>query len=363
LKVHFFPRSTNPYQYLLGEALTELGVEVDHQARLPSPGWLWANRAPGVVLHLHWPHMLYRTQGKPPTRWPPRVLFQLGLARRLLALALKLSIARTLGYRIIWTAHNLLPHDTEFYRGADIAARYVVLALADAVIAHCHYARAEVRRRFGRQKNVHVIPIGSYIHTYSDPIPKAEARSRMAIDPDVFVYLFFGKIRPYKQLDTLIAAFERMADDSLLLVAGACKDDEMRGRLLDKSRTNDCIRLFLQFIPDEQVPLLFGAADAIVTPFSRILTSASVVLGLSMARPVIAPALGCLPELVSPDVGTLYDPTDEDALARAMREARSWDLATMSDQARKRALELDWPAIARSTLDVYRHCCENRGPA
>jgi glycosyltransferase involved in cell wall biosynthesis len=176
----------------------------------------------------------------------------------------------------------------------------------------------------------------------------------MAIDPDAFVYLFFGKIKPYKQIGTLIAAFEKVAGDSLLLIAGACEDERERDRLLNRSRGNDRMRLALEFIPDDQVPTLFGAADVVVAPFSQILTSGSVVLGLSFGCPIIAPALGCLPELISAEVGMCYDPTDQEALPRAMQEARTWDLATMGDRARLLAVDLDWQAIAKKTLDLYR---------
>jgi len=50
-----------------------------------------------------------------------------------------------------------------------------------------------------------------------------------------------------------------------------------------------------------------GDADAVVLPFRDILTSGSAILALSHGRPVIAPALGCLPGTLPSDATFLYD--------------------------------------------------------
>jgi glycosyltransferase involved in cell wall biosynthesis len=91
-----------------------------------------------------------------------------------------------------------------------------------------------------------------------------------------------------------------------------------------------------------------------VLPFRDILTSGSAILALSHGRPVIAPALGCLPETLPADATILYDPTAPDALANAIEAAVAGDLAAMGSRARAFADTLDWKPIAAATADLYR---------
>ena len=176
----------------------------------------------------------------------------------------------------------------------------------------------------------------------------------MNIDDDAVVYLFFGALRRYKGLDALVSAFKQIRDDRvLLLIAGDCVDVDMRDHLAETAREDHRIRLSLGFVPDEEVSQLFGAADVFVAPFSRILTSSTVVLALSLGCPVIVPALGCLPELVDAQVGVLYPPKEDGALLSAMQEIRARDLYAMGNRARRLASTLDWHAIAKKTLNAY----------
>ena len=91
-----------------------------------------------------------------------------------------------------------------------------------------------------------------------------------------------------------------------------------------------------------------------VFPFRATMTSGSVILALSRARPVIAPALGCLPTVVSPGAGLLYDPGRKEPLLRAMEEVRAWDREAASEAALECVRRFDWDRIAEQTLEAYR---------
>ena len=84
------------------------------------------------------------------------------------------------------------------------------------------------------------------------------------------------------------------------------------------------------------------------------MTSGSVILALSRARPVIAPALGYLPTVVSHGSGLLYDPEQEDPLLKAMEEIRGWDHEAASAAALETVRRFDWDKIAEMTLEAYR---------
>ncbi|MGB3906209.1 MAG: glycosyltransferase [Anaerolineae bacterium] len=345
MRVVFVPTVSNPYQYVLAEALEDLGIEVEQRARLPSEAWLVRNRGRVQLVHMHWLHPLYGSgQHFSPLR----------LAR----FVEKLILARSLGYKIFWTVHNVLPHERTFPL-LDLLARFSAAALTDAIIVHCEYARSEVSKRFSRKKSIHVIPHGHYASTYLHSVSREEARRALNIAADTFVYLFFGKIRPYKGVEQLMTAFKQLdGHDAELFIAGECQSEEGKISLLQMAQGNSHIRIYPEFVPSERVQQFFAAADVLVAPYLQVLTSGSVVLGLSLGLPVIAPAQGCLPELITPEVGILYDPLDEEALQRALQSIRDCDVGTMGREAYRlsRAPHFDWKSIARKTFDAYREC-------
>jgi glycosyltransferase involved in cell wall biosynthesis len=118
------------------------------------------------------------------------------------------------------------------------------------------------------------------------------------------------------------------------------------------------LRLDAREIADDEMQIYLCAADVMVSPFSQILSSSSVMTGLSYGLPVIAPRLGCLPELVTAETGILYDPDKPTALSEALREIKRRDVRAMGMAARALAGRLSWESIARQTAGVYRACLE-----
>ena len=191
---------------------------------------------------------------------------------------------------------------------------------ADAVITHCEAGRRELLARFPRRGPVEVIPLGHYRDVYPSILSPAAARQRLNLSSSSYVYLALGNIAAYKGLDRLVTVFSRVAarEDSLI-IAGRNRDRGLVARLNQAAAKDARIRVHAGEVAEDDMALYLTAADVVTAPFEAILTSSSVMTALSMGRPVIVPALGCLPELVSPDAGIVYDPADPHALGQAMR--------------------------------------------
>ena len=346
ISVAFTPVYANPYQHLLTTALVRLGVEVEHHRRLPSGSWLRSKAQHIRVLHLHWLYGLYMARLRTPIQV---AIFLRWLGR-----------TRGLGYRLVWTVHNILPHRQPL-PALHRWIRRVVVSRADAVITHCHSARDELLRLFPTKAPVHVIPHGNYVGVYPFDMTRDSARSEIGIESDAFVYLALGNMARYKGLDRLVDEFSRRSrTDERLVIAGRDRDNRLVRQLLDAAASQDRITVRPGFIPDDHMQVYLAAADVLVCPFSEILGSGSLILGMSYGLPVIAPAVGCLPELVTPEAGSLYDPGDPQALGRALDSARSWELVKMGSAARSISNELRWERIADQTLDVYKYCLGTR---
>ena len=159
----------NPYAGLLAQALQPLGVEsVAGFRENLTPDWIRAHAGGFDVLHLHWPWGLYYADTlEEAVRDSARMMDAL-------------LLARTMGCKIVWTMHNLYPHDSDAHE-LDHLVRLAIVASASAVIVHCEHARRLLLQYFHRQDSVFTIPHGDFIEPYPNTISRADARSRFGL--------------------------------------------------------------------------------------------------------------------------------------------------------------------------------------
>lgn len=342
MNVAFLPVYPNPYQRLLRDALASEDASVTFLGGLPSPDWLRAQRNRIDILHYHWLYGLYMSRFSTPIQATRYVL--------------RFRLARQLGYRIVWTAHNILPHQPAF-RLLHVAVRRLMMAEADAVIAHCEFGRRELLARFPRAGRVEIIPLGNYRGIYPVTMTQADARASLGLEASQFVYLSLGNIAAYKGLDRFVEAFGSIAEDNdIALIAGRNRNGALVNRLRHAAASDRRIHLHAGFVPDDEMQRYLLAADVLVAPFDRVLTSSSVMVALSHGLPVIVPDLGCLPELVREPAGLVYGAADPEALSRALIEIKGCDRRAMGESARRIADELSWVEIGRRTAALYKAC-------
>ncbi|MDH4228536.1 MAG: glycosyltransferase family 4 protein [Nitrospirota bacterium] len=383
---HFPPPLRDPYLMRLCAELKlrdRYGPEQD-AAKL-SFGWLWAARHTVRILHFHWPSVFYETSRHGVIRNP---------LLRLVALLwfyTRLTWARLLGYRLVWTAHDLLPHGP--YRRLYRLERRISCSLFwNGVIVHCPWAGEQVRRRFGFRRAV-VIPHGNFDGVY--PVGKAAGkksgkaaakasgkksgktadqtgttaddrgkhlvRRRWNADKDATVLLHFGALRPYKGIETLLDAFARLGgqqENLHLVIAGGGPDDYM-AQLAVRIGSLSRVHFEPGRVADDKVADLFAAADLVVLPYRNITTSGNLILALGFGKRVVIPAVGCVPFAAPPQSVILY--TAETgaadggtaALILAIRRALALDPERAADAARERVSQWDWPSIAHRTTVFY----------
>ena len=342
----------NPYQRLLAEAVTEAGFEAaavhEWPKRAPLLGAWWRQGRPGVM-HIHWiQEFLGGSKGKPTGRNVRWFDWQLRMLKRA-------------GVRIVWTVHNLKGHAAKGQDANDAAAHRIMIEHADAIILHCDYAREALIELYApseaAQARMHVLLHGSYVRQYDVDLEQEAARRTLGLTEAGTILAFVGSIRGYKNVGELLDAFmrvEELAPEDRLFIAGRPYPPKF-GRKLEKLASQDKrIVLELDRLPEDQLTRILRAADVVVLPFRDILTSGSAILALSHGRPVIAPAMGCLPGTLPADATFLYDPDGEDALADAIRSAKAADLAAMGARARAWADTVEWGPIAEQTAALYR---------
>nr|MDQ2814174.1 glycosyltransferase [Actinomycetota bacterium] len=132
--------------------------------------------------------------------------------------------------------------------------------------------------------------------------------------------LFFGIVRPYKGLDVLLRALARGPGHLRLTVAG-----EFWGgtgeteKLIAELGIGHQVRLRPGYLPADEIPALFAAADALVLPYREATASQNALLAFAHGVPVITTTAGALGDLVRDGVdGLTCAPGDTDGLVRAL---------------------------------------------
>ena len=216
---------------------------------------------------------------------------------------------------IIFICHNILPHEP--FPGTRSLTRFA-LAPADAWLVHSEPDRRglESLRLPGR---IIVTPQPPGLG-FGDPIDKDVAKRRLGLSGNTL--LFFGLIRRYKGLPTLLEAMPLVLRklDCTLLIAGEFYDGKERClNLIERLGLASNVRIIDRFVPDKEVSLYFSAADLVVLPYDSATQSAIVPIAYTFERPVVATRVGGLPEAVHDgETGLLVEPHSPVDLAVAI---------------------------------------------
>jgi beta-1,4-mannosyltransferase len=327
----------NPYQRLLAEALARRGASARAANRLSLREVLRARRGADVV-HLHWLEFVIRSTD--PGRWA-------GLLSVIRAghMLLVLLVARGRRLRVVWTVHNLQPHEAR-RRRLDRLVGKLVARFADTVLAHSRHCADQLALRLGR--TVEVAYHGNYIGCYPAPRrDRRECRLALGIPADAHVFLAFGLIRPYKRIPDLIAEFVSLADRrTRLLIAGRPLDDGVRREVEAAAAGDERVILRLDRIADAEVAELHLAADLAVFAYRDVFSSGALMLALSQGLPVIAAADSTAVELGGRPAIQAYPPG---GLGRALAAGFPLE-AGAGERALSTAERYSWEAMAAKVL-------------
>lgn len=272
----------------------------------------WGDR---TVIHLHWLHTLLspaKSQGE------AHVIVE--------EFAQTISGWKARGIKIVWTVHNVLPHRPRF-PDAELALHQLVSVEADLVhVMNRQTPRlAESSYRLPDGRTVHV-PHPSYAGWYGNALGRAQARQLLGIRDDEWVFLCFGSLQRYKGLMELVEAFESLRKENparrvRLLIAGIVADTEYVKQLKQRAAACSEISIIARSIPEGHIQVYFNGADVIVAPYTRTLNSGVALLAATFRRPMVAPAMGAMTEVLGAEHPLLYDAAREAGLLDAMRQS------------------------------------------
>jgi beta-1,4-mannosyltransferase len=335
LTIHARPawRGENPFIRLLSGALERQGLNV---AEVQQTRRAFPRR--GLLL-LHWPDEFYRTRG--------------GMRAAVSAAAALAKLwfwSQIGGLRIVWLAHNIVPHDS---RGSPPAWTWdPFLRLLDGIVTMSHDSAMRVVETYPalRHRPLLVTRHGHYLDVALSP---PSVRASMTDQAPIRLGAF-GHIRAYKRPAALIAAVAAQEDEDLVLdMRGACLDVSLGRELTALAAGRPVIRLFIGSLSDAALEQATDSVDAIVLPYERTLNSGAVFYALSRFRPVIAPALPGLREIqaiVGKEWLFLFD---GDFDAATLHHAKHW-LRAAPRSAAPDLSAFDWDIIGEELATFLR---------
>lgn len=311
LVLSYFPvASMNPFQRLLYSRAAHCGFAIVPTLKMQHLGRVnWRGRS---VLHLHWLASLLHG-----------VVTRSAATARIEGLRADMAGWRAAGHRIVWSMHNVLPHDCLFPE-AEVDLRRVLVDGVDAIHVLSKSSIAEARKHYELpEEKVFHVAHPSYEGWYANVDDEITARLDLDLPADSFTFLFFGALQPYKGVTELVDAFVQLRDAHperklRLVIAGKPVDVAYVDQIHQAVAHQPSIRFIPNAMEERQVQTLFKAAEVVVAPYRRTLNSGVAMLAASFRRPLVAPRGGGVHETFADDPTLLYSGTSGDGLTEAM---------------------------------------------
>lgn len=214
---------------------------------------------------------------------------------------------RRAGIRVGMIVHNVSDHEGSGWKDW---ATHQQLRHASFLITHSAHLADDLQATFPH------IPVTLQAHPAYDDFPKSTAPLPRRAATEL---LFFGYVREYKGLDTLLQAMAQLrGSDIKLTIAGEVWTGAQALReQIAQLGLADAVDLLDRYIDDSEVAGLFGRCDALVLPYRTATGSGVIATAHHFGTRVIASDIAGLSEAVSPDSGDMLVPVDDSAALTA----------------------------------------------
>lgn len=229
---------------------------------------------------------------------------------------------------------------------------------ADRIIATTNDERAQIIRHCGATSGqVAVIPCGVDLQRFQASY-RQEARVRLGLKLDQPVLLFVGRLDPFKGPDLFLKAAAMMQKKAQLVIVGgnAAGDPEITKLRQLASDLRIAKRVhFLGARPQEQLPLIYSAADVTVVPSYHESFGMAAVESLACGTPVVATRAGGLMTVVQHGATGYLVPRCPGFFAERLDSLLRYPetLETMRANARASVVQYSWQGVANQMREVY----------
>lgn len=209
-------------------------------------------------------------------------------------------------------------------------------------------------------ERIHIIPGGVHPERFDLPLSRLEAREQLGWKRDRVILFCVRRLAKRMGLENLIAAVDEVRShhpDILLYIGGKGTLAQTLQAQIEARQLTEHVRL-LGYLPDEQLPLAYRAADLSIVPTIALEGFGLVVVeSLAAGTPVLGTPVGGIPEILQPFCpDLLLAGSETQQLAQGITEALSGQRTLPSPQACQDYVrqKYRWDAIAQQIKAVYQ---------
>ena len=296
------------------------------------------------------------------------------------------------GRPLVVTVHSLEPlrpwKREQLGGGYDFSVwvEKTALEMADGIIAVSESTKADVLRLFDVDPaRVQVINNGIDLEEYRERRDNA-VLARHGIDPVRPYILFVGRITRQKGIVHLVRALKHLDPGFQVVLCAGAPDtpeiaEEMKAAVELARQERPGVIWIEEMVSKEEIIPLYSQAELFVCPSIYEPFGIINLEAMACGTPVVASAVGGIPEVVvHGETGLLvpveqmtvapFEPVDAETFAHDLAAAINELMRDeprrrkMAEAARRRVEEqFSWSAIARRVADLYREVCASGKPA
>lgn len=272
---------------------------------------------------------------------------------------------------VVVTIHDLIPYILPETVGRGYLQRFLrdmplIVSNSKIILTVSEYSKRDIMKFFPfvNEEKIFVTPLAA--NKSYKPLNKSNCveyiKNKYSISSPFLLYI--GGFSTRKNVKELIIAFSKiyksLKKDYKLVLCGSIKDEGVKLQDLCKELLIDDKIIFTGFIPDDELPLFYNAAELFVYPSLYEGFGLPPLEAMSCATPVITSNSTSIPE-VTKDCAILIDPFNKDELASSILNLLNSEslLQEYSQKGYKNSLNFTWKNTAIATLKAYEHAFEN----
>lgn len=263
---------------------------------------------------------------------------------------------RILSKHLILTVHNILPHNkhtklnTLLYRA--------IYKIPQHLIVHTTKMKQELLQSYNVPEfRILVMEHGINAIETNGELASGDSRSALGIPADKTILLIFGHISPYKGIETLLDAFDKLDDNYYLVIAGMAADKAYENKITNRIKSNanfPNIVFHNKFVSDDEIAMYFKASNVLILPYKHIDQSGIVFLSMSMGLPMIAFDVGSLSQYICNDIGIVVYQKDAEGLKQAIHTFKTNISSYSPDKIKHHAKRYQWNQVVAPVLSLYQ---------
>lgn len=241
-----------------------------------NPIELIRNRKKCKIIHMHWPEAFWRSN---------YILIYFWKAILFIVI---FYFSKGLGYKWVWSAHNVLPHLNVKSDRFERRMRKFVLSKFDHIIGLAYNTKNDLLLAYNFKKSNYSLALhGTYEDAYNVFLDD-QFRINNGLPSDKKIILVLdSQARENKGSSFLLESWEKLSDytDINLLFIGQKTDD------IDRLIKKNNFYYIPGRIPNDKLGSLFNSVDFLYLNYQHITTSGLFFLSVTFGLPLIAPNL------------------------------------------------------------------------